>query len=298
MRTFPRFTTAATLLATTALVASCGSGDSSGDAAAGTDGATGEDTAGYELAGDDGTLQLLVIGDAAPFASVSEDGEYEGFDVAMLTEITERLGLELKIRSQEFDTILPTVAIGQADAAASSIADTDERRETVTFSLPTYTGVMSVTVRDDSEIQDEADLASRKVGVISASRNAEYAEEHWTDSELIYFPSESALFNAMQAGTVEAAFFDGQVADKYVEQYDVRVTSSHVNDDNRGAAIVLNQDADNLRHDINQALRDMLEDGTYEEIFQTWVETESVEPQLDFLTSYYAEHPSNDYPDE
>ncbi|WP_173923100.1 ABC transporter substrate-binding protein [Agromyces sp. Marseille-P2726] len=254
--------------------------------------------AGYELAGGDNTLQLLVIGDAAPFASVNDDGDYEGFDVALLTEVTERLDLDLEIRSQEFDTILPTVAIGQADAAASSIADTDERRETVTFSLPTYTGVMSVTVREDSDIADENDLPGRKVGVISGSRNAEYAEQYFTESELIYFPAESPLFNALQSSTIDAAFFDGQVADKYVQQYDVKIVFSGVNDDNRGAAIVLNQDAEKLRQDINATLREILDDGTYQEIFETWVTTESVEPQLDFLTKYYAEHPSDDYPNE
>lgn len=294
MRTFRKTaTTAIALLATAGVLVGCSSDtDTSGS----DDSDTSNSLYAEELSDGGNTLQLLVIGDAAPFASVNEDGEYEGFDVAMLTEITERLGLELDVRSQDFDTVLPAIAIGQADAAASSIADTDERRQTVTFSLPTYTGVMSVTVPDGSDINDENDLVGKKVGVISASRNAEYAEQYFTESELIYFPAESPLFNAMQAGTIDAAFFDGQVADKYVAQYDVRITSSHVNDDNRGAAIVLNQDAEKLRADINKTLREMLDDGTYQEIFEEWVTTENVQPQLDFLTEYYAEHPENTYP--
>lgn len=297
MNTPRKFITAATAaVAAVALLAGCSSSapaETPGDTDTGSGAAA---PYASELASGENTLQLLVIGDAAPFASVNEDSEYEGFDIAMLTEITERLGLELEVRSQEFDTILPTVAIGQADAAASSIADTDERRQTVTFSLPTYTGVMSITVRNDSDIQDEDDLPDKKVGVISASRNAEYAEQHFTDSEIIYFPAESPLFNALQAGTVDAAFFDGQVSDKYVEQYDVRITSSHVNDDNRGAAIVLNQNAEQLRQDINATLRNILADGTYQRIFEAWVTTENVQPQLDFLTAYYEAHPQNTYP--
>lgn len=283
----------AALLATTALLVGCSSSDNTSD---GSDPESAANTYSEELANGGNTLQLLVIGDAAPFASVNEEGEYEGFDVAMLTEITARLGLDLEVQSQDFDTVLPTIAIGQADAAASSIADTDERRETVTFSLPTYTGVMSVTVKNDSAIEDEEGLSQKKVGVISASRNAEYAEQYFTDSELIYFPAESPLFNALQAGTVDAAFFDGQVADKYVAQYDVRITSAHVNDDNRGAAIVLNQEANKLRADINMTLREMLADGTYQTIFEQWVTTEDVQPQIDFLTRYYEEHPEDTYP--
>lgn len=243
-----------------------------------------------------GVLQLLVNSDAAPFASVGDDGEFEGFDVALVQEVADRIGLEVEIRTQEFDTILPTVALGQADAAASSIADTAERRETVTFSLPTYTGVMSITVPEESDIQDADDLAGKKVGVKSASRNAEYAEQYFTDSEIIYFPAEAPMFNALQAGTIDAAFFDGQAADKYVGQYDVRIAFSAVNDDNIGAAIVLQQDADNLREAINGALREILADGTYEEIFTTWVTTEPVERQLEFLEGYYAEHPEDTYP--
>jgi ABC-type amino acid transport substrate-binding protein len=254
-------------------------------------------TAEYELT-KAGTLQLLVNSDAAPFASVNDDGEFEGFDVQMLTEITDRLGLELDIKTQEFDTILPSVAVGQADAAASSIADTDERRETVSFSLPTYTGVMSITVPTESKIQDADDLAGKRVGVKSASRNAEYAEQYFTDSEIIYFPAEAPMFNALEGGTIDAGFFDGQAADKYVQQYDVRVAFSAVNDDNRGAAIVLRPDADKLRAAINETLREMLSDGTYEEIFTTWVTTEDVQPQLDFLTGYYEKFPEDSYPQD
>jgi ABC-type amino acid transport substrate-binding protein len=275
------------------LLTGCASSPASGNGGGESTSATSD----YELV-KDGVLQVLVIGDAAPFASINDDDEFEGFDVALLTEVTERLDLDIEFRTQDFDTILPSVAIGQADAAASSIADTAERRQTVTFSLPTYIGVMGLTVPEDSDIEDAESLAGKRVGVISASRNAEYAEQYWTDSELIYFPSESALFNALQGGTVDAAFFDGQVADKYVKEYDVRVAFTAVNDDNIGAAIVLNQDSNNLREDINATLREILEDGTYEDLFTEWVTTESVQPQIDFLSGYYEEHPEDSYPAE
>jgi ABC-type amino acid transport substrate-binding protein len=281
---------AAAILLTASLAVSCAS-SSETESSAAPDSAT----AAYETIRP-GVLQLLVNSDAAPFASVGDDDEFEGFDVALVTEVTERLGLELDIRTQEFDTILPTVALGQADAAASSIADTEERRQTVTFSLPTYTGVMSITVPTESDVEEAEDLAGLKIGVKSASRNAEYAEQYFTDSELIYFPAEAPMFNALQSGSIDAAFFDGQAADKYVDQYDVRVAFSAVNDDNIGAAIVLRQDADELRAAINATLREMLADGTYEEIFTTWVTTEPVDRQIDFLTGYYAEHPDDTYP--
>ncbi|WP_101844494.1 substrate-binding periplasmic protein [Zhihengliuella sp. ISTPL4] len=291
MRGKKLFSTMAVLLAAS-LVAGC-----AGQSSAGSDDATEADSASakYETVSP-GVIQLLVNSDAAPFASVGDDDEFEGFDVALLTEVADRIGVDLEIRTQEFDTILPTVAIGQADAAASSIADTAERRETVTFSLPTYTGVMSITVPTESDVEEADDLAGKKIGVKSASRNAEYAEQYFTESELIYFPAEAPMFNALQAGNIDAAFFDGQAADKYVNQYDVRIAFSAVNDDNIGAAIVLRQDADELRAAINEALREILADGTYEEIFTTWVTTEPVERQLDFLTGYYADHPEDTYP--
>lgn len=250
----------------------------------------------YELVDGNDTLHLLVASDAAPFASVNADGKFEGFDVALLTEITKRLDLKLDVKGQDFDTVLPTIAIGKADAAASSIADTDERRKTVTFSLPTYTGVMSVTVPKDSSISDAKDLKGKKVGVKSASRNAEYAEDNWKGTELVYFSDENAMFNALQTGSIDGAFFDGQSADKYVQQYDVKIAFSAVNDDNRGVAIVLRQKAPKLREAVNKTLREIVEDGTYKKIFEKWVTTEPSQRQIDFLTGYYEEHPSNDYP--
>jgi ABC-type amino acid transport substrate-binding protein len=251
----------------------------------------------YDLKGGD-TVTMLVNGDAAPFASVSDDGDYEGFDVAMMEEITKRLDLKLEIRSQEFDTVLPTVALGQADVAASSIADTDERRKTVSFSLPNYTGVMSILVKKDSPIKEDSDLVGKRLAVKSASREAEYAEAEMDDSKLVYFNAEAPEFNALQSGSVDAAFFDGQVADKYKQKYEVRSISDHVNDDNRGAAIAINPKLTKLREDINQTLRDMQEDGTYKKLFEEYVTTEPVDRQLEFLEGYYKEHPSNDYPEK
>ncbi|MGO3152802.1 MAG: substrate-binding periplasmic protein [Galactobacter sp.] len=251
----------------------------------------------YGLKGGD-TVTMLVNSDSAPFASVDEKGNYEGFDVAMMEEITDRLDLKLDIRSQEFDTVIPTVALGQADVAASSIADTDERRKTVSFSLPNYTGVMSILVKKDSPIKEDSDLVGKRLAVKSASREAEYAEDKMDDSKLVYFNAEAPEFNALQSGSVDAAFFDGQVADKYKQKYEVRTISDHVNDDNRGAAIVINPKLTKLREDINQTLRDMQEDGTYKKLFEKYVTTEPVERQLEFLKDYYKEHPSNDYPEK
>lgn len=288
MNMFKKSFVAAMTVGALAALTACGGSSSAND---------GDDASKYNLKGGD-TVTMLVNSDSAPFASVNDNGEYEGFDVAMMQDITKRLGLKLEIRSQEFDTVIPTVSLGQADVAASSIADTDERRKSVSFSLPSYTGVMSILVKKDSPIIRDSDLVGKRLGVKSASREAEYAEDKMKTSKLVYFNAEGPEFNALQSGSVDGAFFDGQVADKYKQKYAVRSISDHVNDDNRGAAIAINPKLKTLREDINASLREMLEDGAYTKLFEKYVTTEPVDRQLKFLKTYYKEHPSNAYPEK
>jgi ABC-type amino acid transport substrate-binding protein len=244
-----------------------------------------------------GVLTIVTSSDLTPFAYI-KDKEWKGVDVALVTHAAENLGLTVEITAHEFDTLIPLVAGGQADLTMGSIADTDVRRETVAFTLPDIIGNNALVVPDGSKISDEDDVVGKKIGILQSSQALEYAEQYWTESEIVTFPSNNAARLALSGGGLDAILVDPQSAKLFTDQFPMEIALSAVNPDDRGGAWILNKDADNLREALNEQLRAALEDGTTQEILDEWNSADPSQPVIDWLTEYYAENPSNLYSEE
>jgi ABC-type amino acid transport substrate-binding protein len=244
-----------------------------------------------------GVLTIVTSSDLTPFAYI-KDKEWQGVDVALVTHAAENLGLKVEITAHEFDTLIPLVAGGQADLTMGSIADTDVRRETVAFTLPDIIGNNALVVPDGSAISDEDDVAGKKIGILQSSQALEYAEQYWTESEIVTFPSNNAARLALSGGGLDAILVDPQSAKLFTDQFPMEIALSAVNPDDRGGAWILNKDADNLREALNEQLRTALEDGTTQEILDKWNSADPSQPVIDWLTEYYAANPSNLYSEE
>jgi ABC-type amino acid transport substrate-binding protein len=283
---------AAVVAFTLAAVTGC-----SGEAATETTQATVDSrTAEYETI-KPGVLTIVTSSDLTPFAYI-KDKEWQGVDVALVTHAAENLGLKVEITAHEFDTLIPLVAGGQADLTMGSIADTDVRRETVAFTLPDIIGNNALVVPDGSAISDEDDVAGKKIGILQSSQALEYAEQYWTESEIVTFPSNNAARLALSGGGLDAILVDPQSAKLFTDQFPMEIALSAVNPDDRGGAWILNKDADNLREALNEQLRTALEDGTTQEILDKWNSADPSQPVIDWLTEYYAANPSNLYSEE
>ena len=252
-----------------------------------------------------GTITALTLTDGAPFASVTNDGSWTGFDVALVTKMAENLGLDLEITGKDFDSIIPSVAGGLADIAFVSIADTDKRRETVDFTLPDYTGTNNLVVNNDSPIPDGpqqvgetvgADQTGAKVGVIQATMGQQYAQTYFKDAELVTFPSTNAAILGLVAKSVDSIVIDGQQAYLAEDQYAVHTAFTTVDPANRGAAIVISKENTELREALNAELRKLLADGTIKALLEEYNPKEPSEPVIAFLEDYYGRFPANTYP--
>ena len=90
-----------------------------------------------------------------PFEYVTSNGligEYDGIDIAIVDQIAKDLETEVKISNMEFDSLLIALANGQIDAAISGMTITEERKQSVNFTIPYYTATQVMIVREDSDI--------------------------------------------------------------------------------------------------------------------------------------------------
>jgi len=228
-----------------------------------------------------GTLRIGTTGDTKPYA-YTDQGELKGFDVEMAREVAERLGLEPEFVTQEFSALLPAVANGQLDLAAASISDTEERRGTVDYSSHYFIGYISVLAAEGSGItDDESSLDGKRLGIVQGTIQDSYAQENFTGAELVRFPDNNSAVAALTAGTVDAHFLDFPVAEEYAEAsggsqsvaINVAVPEFPV-----GFPVKKGNTA--LKDAVDDALADIVADGTWLEIDQRYFPDQPVPEQF------------------
>ncbi|MCJ7511591.1 MAG: transporter substrate-binding domain-containing protein, partial [Anaerolineales bacterium] len=88
-----------------------------------------------------GKMVAGTTGDYAPFEYYNEQFVLDGFDVALIKAIGQKIGVPIEMNDFAFDGLGAALQIGQIDAAIAAISVTDERLAVVDFSNVYYVGV-------------------------------------------------------------------------------------------------------------------------------------------------------------
>ncbi len=97
-----------------------------------------------------GVVKFATVSGSAPFAYM-KNNKIVGYDIDVISYICKELGYKLEIIEMSFDGIIPALKSGKVDIAGCSIIVTEERKKSVLFSEPDYTGGIVVVVRGTNE---------------------------------------------------------------------------------------------------------------------------------------------------
>lgn len=242
------------------LVAACGSDDSPGSS-----GSTGDAGSEFDLL-KDGKFTWASSGLYKPF-NYEEGGELKGFDVEIGYAIAEKLGLEPNPVTTPWETIVQGLADARFDAIIGSMAITNERAEQVNFSDPYYySGGMIFVAEGNDDITSVEDLKGKKIGVVAQSTYDGVAKEYTDDENIKYYNSDViALNNLPIEGRLDAVItadvvgYEAIAAGLEIKEVGVPLWIER-------PAIAVNKDNEELLEAINEALNEIIEDGTYDEI--------------------------------
>ena len=258
---------AALAIAAPLALAACGGDDGGSESASG----GGEDL-GLISGG-----QLTVCSDVPyPPFDLQEDGEYTGFDGDIVNEIADRLELELELKDQGFDGLQSGLALNsnQCDMVSSAMTITEERDQNIDFSEGYYDSQQSLLVPEDSDIASIEDLDGVKVAVQQGTTGKAYAEENTPGgAEVTSFPGDAEMFSAIQAGQVGAILQDLPVNLDHVEEGGYEIVEEYDTGEQYGFGF-REEGSDALLEAVNEALAEMREDGTYDEIYDEYFSTE------------------------
>lgn len=160
---------------------------------------------------DDGVLNVGTNAAFPPFEYVGDDGKPDGFDMALIKLIGEKLGVEVAIADMEFGTLVSSVG-NKIDVAIAGMTVTDERKETVDFSDSYYEAVQNVLVpADNTDIVDAESLKGKKIGV-QLGTTGDFLVEDIKDAEAVQFDTAGLAVEALKQGSVDLVIIDANPA--------------------------------------------------------------------------------------
>ena len=223
-----------------------------------------------------GTLTVGSDCDYPPF--IWMDGEQPcGFEYDLMTEVCNRMGLELKyLPPQKFDTLVPSLVTGgKMDVAVSSVTITDARLEEIDFTEPYCDSNQSIAIMKDSAIESRDDLAGKTVAVHSGTTGEEWAKENLVDSTIVPYDDQSSAFAALAAGKADAFCEDLPIAQYMIANaYPDCVLLEEVPTGEQ-YAIAVSQENPALTDAISEALQSIVDDGTYDDLYDAYFMAEA-----------------------
>ncbi|MFC2949576.1 transporter substrate-binding domain-containing protein [Virgibacillus sediminis] len=271
------------LIALIMLLSACGSSGGQDDNSGDTDEATDDRWEDIQESGElvVGTSGTLIAASYYDGAEESED-QLTGYDVEIMREVADRLGLEVSFEIMGIDSMLPAVQSGRIDVAANDIEATDKRREEFNFSEPYKYSYATMAVReeDNSGIHSLEDLEGKKAGGGATTIYSQIAEHY--GAEVITYgnaPNEAYLRDVDNGRTdvVINDYFLTKFGVAGFPQFDI-----HLHPDLKfhptEQAVVIPKGADKLTEEINGALEEMREDGTLSELAIQFYEEDASSP--------------------
>ena len=222
--------------------------------------------------------KIVVCTDAAwaPFEYIGADGEVTGSDIELAKYIAEQLNVELEIINVAFDSISTYLVNDEADLSLSAITITEERKETIAFSVPYTVAQQYIIVNDDVDaVATIEDLAGMNIGVhLGTTGDFLISDEIMKDTGVLYntganvqqykFLTDAAL--ALGNGELGAIVCDTLLAENIVavneglKCFPLTYADGSANIEELAIAMKLGEE--DLVNKINEIITPIIEDGT------------------------------------
>ncbi len=249
-----------------ALVACGGTTDTSGTT---DEGATGDTT------GSAADAAPLVAGAdiSYPPFEYMEGTETVGFDVDLWKEIGNRLGREARHDNYAWDGLISGLKAQKFDVIMSCMGITDDRLKEIDFSMPYFYSNFGLAVRNDSGITCLADTKDKIVGVQTGTMAEKWTRDNQADlgiKEIVPYEVMNDGIMDLESGRIDAVFNDKPYLGYTLKNNDTIKLLSDSFGDNIKIGIGVAKENSELTAQINQAIKDIVADGTYATIYEKW----------------------------
>ncbi len=220
---------------------------------------------------DEGKLVIGMSADYKPFEYHDEQDNIVGFDVDVAKAMAEKLGVKLELKDTAFDGIIPGLKSKKYDVIMSAMTITEERKKAVNFSDAYFNAGQVIAVLDgNNTIKSVEDLKGKKVSV-QLGTTGDLEVSKIDEIEVKRFEKIPQAFIELHNNRVAAVVTDLPVIAAYTMDHPtVKIAGKPFTTEEYG--IAFRKDDTQLLEKVNNALKEIKEDGTYDEIYAKWFE--------------------------
>ncbi len=217
-----------------------------------------------------GTVRVGI--DDAPPAPMQlgnpERGDFRGYEVDLLEEISRRVGFRMSFRRALWSVIVGELVAGDVDLVCSAATVTKERAREADFCTPHLSLALGVVKRAGTT--GDTAITGLRLGVRRGTTAEIYAKQHGVPEPAQISESNETLYASLAAGELDAVIDDSPIA-RYFSQLVAGLQFTGVLQGTEAAyAIMVRRGNNKLRATINRALQDMENDGTQKRLLVRW----------------------------
>lgn len=209
----------------------------------------------------------------------NKTGQPTGFDVDLITAIAQRMGLQVKVVTTGFDTIIDSLVAKRFDVLISAITINPDRQKKVDF-VPYFQSGESLLVPkgNPKHITSITETCGLKIGVQNGTveqSDAQAASDACKKAGkpaivLTVLKDQTAVVQLLATNRVDATYQDSPVTDFYISQNagQFEVGGSVVNTAPEGIAV--RKDDTSMLTAVQTAFNQLKSAGTYDALFKKW----------------------------
>lgn len=203
-----------------------------------------------------------------PFTAKNAAGEWEGFEVDLKNALCAAMEEECTVVDVAWDGIIPALLSGKIDAIVASMSITAERQKTINFSDKYYNTPAVLVAPKSSDIGPD-NIDGKIIGVQVSTIHQNYAEKHFGGAEIKTYSTFDEHNADLTAGRVDAVIGDSIAFTDYLASAEGMEAKAELNDEEvfgPGVGVGLRKEDTELADKFNAAIKQVREDGTYDEI--------------------------------
>lgn len=217
-----------------------------------------------------GTILIGTEGTYAPFTFHDESGKLTGFDVEITEEVAKRLGVKAEFIETKWDGIFAGLDSKRFDAIANEVSIRADRVEKYDFSRAYIQSRAVLIVKGDNKtITKFEDLSGKKSGQSLTSNFGDLAKGY--GAELVSVDGFNQSIDLITSGRIDASVNDSlSFLDFKKQKPDADIKIAAQMDEAQMSGILFRKGDPELVAAVNQALEDMIADGTHLKISKKW----------------------------
>lgn len=219
---------------------------------------------------DEGKLLIGTEGTYPPFTFHDTSGNLTGFDVDLAKEVAKRIGVKPEFKETQWDAMFAGLDAKRFDMIANEVGIRPDRQEKYDFSDPyiTSAGVLIVH-KDNDKVKAFEDIKGLNAAQSLTSNYADMAKKY--GAKIVGVDGFQQAVELLAQKRVDVTINDKLSFLDYKKQKpDAPIKVVATADDASSSGFMFRKNSDTLVDEVNKALKEIIDDGTYKKISEKW----------------------------